>query len=50
MGVEIGSYRFLTTTLEVSGYIQVPTVLPMGKAEVYKTRKSVPQGQSADKK
>ena len=48
--VEIRNHRFLNTALEVSGYIHVPTGLPTGKAAVYKTRESVSQGQSADKK
>jgi hypothetical protein len=47
---EIRSHIFLTTTLEVSGYIYVPNVLPIGKAAVYKTREGVPQGKSTDKK
>jgi hypothetical protein len=31
-------------------HIHVPTVLHIGKAAVYETRKNVPQGKSADKK
>ena len=50
MGVEIRSHIFLTTALDVRGYIHVPTVLPIEKAAVYKARENVPQGKSADKK
>jgi hypothetical protein len=56
--VEIRSHIFLTTALHVRGYIHVPTILPIGKAAVYKARENVlynarenvPQGKSADKK
>jgi hypothetical protein len=48
--MEIRSHIFLTTALEVSVYIHVLTVLPTGKSAVYKTRESVPQSKSADKK
>jgi hypothetical protein len=48
--MEIRSHIFLNTALEVNGYIHVPTVLPIEKAAVYKTRENVPQGKSADKK
>jgi len=48
--MEIRSHIFVTTALEVRGYIHVPTVLPIGKAAVYKTRENVPRSKSADKK
>jgi hypothetical protein len=48
--MEIRSHIFLTTALEVGGYILVPTILPIAKVAVYKTRENVPQGKSADKK
>jgi len=45
--VEIRSHIFLTFALGVRVYIHVPTILPIGKLPVYKTRESVPQGKSA---
>jgi hypothetical protein len=42
VGVEIRSHTFLTTALEVRGYIHVMTVSPIGKVAVYKRRENVP--------
>jgi len=50
VGNEIRRHIFLTTAVEVSGYIHILTILPIGKAAVYKTRESMPQGQPAGKK